>query len=101
MAWKRTTAGKSLVGIRFAGREIARKQQRFIEKISTELFNLLINLDGILSEFMGKAFNYFKKFWSQIFAYRNDGEYSIDNLSAERILKPIIVQQRIACASVL
>ena len=32
---------------------------------------------------MSKAFNYLKN-WNQIFAYRNDGEYSIDNMAAER-----------------
>ena len=41
-----------------------------------------------------KVLNYLKSFWTQIFAYRNDGEYSIDNMAAERAIRPITVQQK-------
>ena len=44
------------------------------------------NPDESRSEHMSKALNYLKNFWNQIFAYRNDGEYSIDNLPAELAL---------------
>ena len=43
---------------------------------------------------MSKALNYLKNFWNQIFAYRNDGEYSIDNMAAERAIRPITVQRK-------
>ena len=32
--------------------------------------------------------------WNQIFSYRNDGEYSIDNMTAERAIRPITVQRK-------
>nr|WP_262301809.1 IS66 family transposase [Prevotella sp.] len=32
--------------------------------------------------------NYLHKFWKQVFAYRNDGEYTIDNQAAERAIRP-------------
>lgn len=38
--------------------------------------------------------NYFHKFWKQVFAYRNDGEYSIDNLAAERAIRPQTIQRK-------
>ena len=50
---------------------------------------MLANPDKNRSELMSKALNYLKDFWNQIFAYRNDGEYSIDNMAAEREIRPI------------
>lgn len=43
---------------------------------------------------MNKALNYLHTFWKQLFAYRNHGEYSIDNTVAERAIRPIIVQRK-------
>lgn len=37
---------------------------------------------GTLSDLMRRALNYLHTFWKQLFAYRNDGEYTIDNLVA-------------------
>ena len=62
-----------------------------IEKIRTELYDLPANPDESRSELMSKALNYLKNFWNQIFAYRNDGEYSIDNMVAERTIRPITI----------
>ena len=31
---------------------------------------------------------------TQVFAYRNDGEYSIDNLAAERAIRPQTIQRK-------
>lgn len=38
-------------------------------------------------ELMEKAVRYFDKFWQQIFAYTNNGRYSIDNNIAERNIR--------------
>ena len=65
-----------------------------IDKIRTELYDLLANPDESRSELMSEALNYLKNFWNQIFAYRNDGEYSIDNMAAERAISPITVQRK-------
>ena len=40
------------------------------------------------SPLLRKALNYLYKFWKQLFAYRNDGEYNIDNMAAERTISP-------------
>ena len=75
-------------------RRNSKETTEIIDKIRTELYELLANPDESLSELMSKALNYLKNFWNQIFAYRNDGEYSIDNMAAERAIRPITVQRK-------
>ena len=58
-------------------RRNGKETTEIIEKLRTELYDLLANPDESRSELMSKALNYLKNFWNQIFAYRNDGEYSI------------------------
>lgn len=41
------------------------------------------------SEMLDKAVHYMDDFWNQLFAYRNDGRYTIDNTIAERFMRPI------------
>lgn len=43
---------------------------------------------------MLRVLNYLCTFWEQILAYRNDGEYSIDNMAAERAIRMITVQRK-------
>ena len=46
--------------------------------------------DGVpKGDLMEKALNYLDHFWKQIFNYRNDGRYSIDNSIAERCIRPL------------
>ena len=75
-------------------RRNSKETTEIIDKIRTELYVLLANPDESRSELMSKAFNYLKNFWTQILVYRNDGEYSIDNLPTERALKSITVQRK-------
>ena len=75
-------------------RRNSKKTTEIIEKLRTELYDLLANPEESRSELMSKALNYLKTFWNQIFAYRNDGEYSIDNMAAERATRPITVQRK-------
>lgn len=41
-----------------------------------------------------KALNYLNTYWKQLFAYRNDGRYTIDNSLAERSIRPITVERK-------
>ena len=75
-------------------RRNSKETTEIIDRIRTELYDLLANPDESRSELMSKALNYLKNFWNQIFAYRNDGEYSIDNMAAERAIRPITVQRK-------
>ena len=71
-------------------RRNSKETTEIIEKLRRELYDLLANPDESRSELL----NYFKNFRNQIFAYRNDGEYSIDNMAAERAIRPITVQRK-------
>ena len=41
-----------------------------------------------------KALNYMNTFWEQLFRYRNDGNYSIDNSLAERCIRPMALERK-------
>lgn len=42
---------------------------------------------------MYKAVNYLNSYWKELFAYRNDGRYTIDNSLAERCIRPMTVER--------
>ncbi len=46
------------------------------------------------SELLDKAVNYMDDFWKQLFAYRNDGRYTIDNTLAERFMRPLAGERK-------
>ena len=64
------------------------KTEEVVEKLRNRLYDLLANKSEINSDLMLRALNYLHTFWAQILAYRNDGEYSIDNMAAERAIRP-------------
>jgi len=75
-------------------------EKRFRERQSLETKELLIELCGLLdsklskdSEFRSRyyteALNYLNRFWKEIFAYLNDGEFPIDNNLAERTIRKL------------
>lgn len=65
-----------------------------VDKLQNEMFDLMANKMDKLPKLMQQALNYLHKFWKQVFAYRNDGEYSIDNLAAERAIRPQTIQRK-------
>lgn len=68
--------------------------QDLVDKLQNEMFNLMANKMDKLPKLMQQALNYLHKFWKQVFAYRNDGEYTIDNLAAERAIRPQTIQRK-------
>ena len=68
--------------------------QGIVDKLQNEMFDLMANKMDKLPKLMQQALNYLHKFWKQVFAYRNDGEYSIDNLAAERAIRPQTIQRK-------
>lgn len=60
----------------------------------SELYDLLALPEEEMSDLMRTALIYLHKFWNQLFAYRKDGEYTIDNLVAERAIRPLTVQRK-------
>ncbi len=63
-------------------------------KMSTELNRLLNNPQSHLGDMMQKALNYLHNYWHQLFAYRQDGRYTIDNNIAERNIRPTTVERK-------
>ena len=45
-------------------------------------------------DLMQKALNYMHTFWEQLFRYRNDGNYTIDNSLAERSIRPLTMERK-------
>lgn len=68
--------------------------EAIVESMRNEMFDLLAQSKEDLSDLMNKALNYLHTFWKQLFAYRNNGEYNIDNTAAERAIRPITVQRK-------
>lgn len=63
-------------------------------RMSTELNRLLNNPMTRLGDMMQKALNYLHNYWQQLFAYRLDGRYTIDNNIAERNIRPTTVERK-------
>lgn len=55
--------------------------------MSTRLNELLLDENAHLGDMMQKALRYLNKFWKQLFTYRKDGRYEIDNNLAEREIR--------------
>lgn len=68
------------------------KTEEVIEKLKNRLYDLLANKSEISSGLMPP--NYLHTFWAQIQAYRNDGEYNLDNTAVERAIRPMTVQRK-------
>lgn len=72
-----------------------------VKSLRSELYDLLALLEEGKSDLMRTALKYLHKFWAQFFAYRKDGEYTIDNLAAEGAIRALTVQRKTACFSVV
>ena len=59
-----------------------------IAALSTNL-HLLLNDGTPKGDLMQKALNYLNNYWTQIFNYRHDGRYSIDNSISEHCIRPL------------
>ena len=62
--------------------------------MGTKLNELLLDENAHLGDMMQKALRYLNKFWKQLFTYRKDGRYSIDNNIAERNIRPLTVERK-------
>ena len=65
-----------------------------VNAIESEMYDLLALPEKDTSPLLRRALNYLHKYWKQLFAYRNDGEYTIDNMAAERAIRPMTVQRK-------
>ena len=70
------------------------KTKEIIIKLRSKLDVLLSGGHPPRGELMEKALNYINTFWTQLFAYLNDGSYSIDNSIAERFIRPLAGERK-------
>ena len=70
------------------------KTKEIIIKLRSKLDALLSENHSPRGELMEKALNYMNTFWSQLFAYLNDGSYSIDNSIAEHFIRPLAGERK-------
>ena len=65
-----------------------------INSMHVKLLDLIAKGEEEFPDKVWRALNYFYNFWDRVFAYRNDGEYSIDNMAVERAIRPLTVQRK-------
>ena len=65
-----------------------------VNSMHKNLLDLIARGEDQFPDKMWRALKYFHTFWDKIFAYRNDGEYSIDNMAVERAIRPLTVQRK-------
>ena len=65
-----------------------------VDDLWKELFDLLALPESEMSDLMQRALKYLHSFWKQLFNYRKNGGYTIDNLAAERAIRPLTVQRK-------
>ena len=70
------------------------KTKVIIIKLRSKLDILLRDAHPPRRELMHKVINYMDTFWTQLFAYLNDGSYSIDNSIAERFIRPLAGERK-------
>ena len=65
-----------------------------VDGMHKKLLDLIAKGEDNFPDKVWRALNYFHNFWNQIFAYRHDGEYTIDNMAVERAIRPLTVQRK-------
>ena len=65
-----------------------------VNSMHVKLLELIAKGEDYFPDKVWRPLNYFYNFWDQVFAYRNDGEYSIDNTVVERAIRPLTVQRK-------
>ena len=76
----------------------ARRQQKDVTDILTSIWceaqRLLKQKKPRYGEMMKTALNYMCNGWADLCNYRNDGHYTIDNMVAERAIRPFTVKRK-------
>lgn len=64
------------------------------KKMRRKLDEMLSDCAPKHGDLMRSAVRYFDHFWTQVFRYQNDGEYTIDNNLAERFIRPLANERK-------
>lgn len=71
--------------------------ESIVQRIRMKLLDLKIQLHQApetISELLKEAITYLDNAWKQVFSYRQNGDFTIDNMEAERAMKPIANQRK-------
>ena len=73
------------------------QSESIVQNIRMKLLELKIQLHQApetISALLKDAITYLDNAWKQVFAYRQNGDFTIDNMEAERAMKPIANQRK-------
>lgn len=73
------------------------KTESIVQRIRMKLLELKIQLHQApetISALLKDAITYLDNAWKEVFAYRQNGDFTIDNMAAERAIKPLANQRK-------
>lgn len=73
------------------------KTESIVQRIRMKLLELKIQLHQApetISALLKEAITYLDNAWKEVFAYRQNGDFTIDNMAAERAMKPVANQRK-------
>lgn len=73
------------------------KTESIVQRMRMKLLELKIQLHQApetISALLQEAITYLDNAWDQVFAYRKNGDFTIDNMAAERAIKPLANQRK-------
>ena len=71
-----------------------------VQSMKCRMLEMIAQGETEVTDLMWRALKYLQTFWKNLFAYRNNGDYTIDNLVAERAIRPMTVQRKTASSIV-
>ena len=75
--------------------EIVKKRQLEMPIIKNKIYDLVFNSNPHPSSKLCDAINYTKECWDDLFTYFEDGHIEMTNNTAERAVKPFVIQRKV------
>lgn len=75
--------------------QIAIKRQADMSSIKDKIYDLVFNCNPHPSSKLCEAINYTKECWDDLFTYFEDGHVEMTNNTAERAVKPFVIQRKV------
>ena len=76
-------------------KEIAMNRQKDMAKIKDKIFDLVFNSNPHPTSKLSDAINYTKDCWDDIFTFFENGHIEMTNNTAERAVKPFVIQRKV------
>ncbi|WP_182427144.1 IS66 family transposase [Bacteroides thetaiotaomicron] len=71
-----------------------KKAKDIIGRFRSKLDTLFADSHSLIGELLTKALHYLHIYWKPLFAYLNDGSYSIDNLIVEYFIRSLAGERK-------